>query len=565
MRRLCLLTLSVLLVVCAGRVFSQGISSRGAAAAARTAPSGKPFAVSLVDVAAEVGLRARFVNGDEKAKRYIIEANGTGVAFVDFDNDGWDDIFLVNGSRLDGSGASGNYLFRNQRGKFVDVTSQAGVERSGWGNGVCVGDVDNDGFDDLFVTYWGANVLYRNTGKGRFRAQVWEDRGEWSTGCSFLDYDRDGKLDLVVTRYVGFDRARTPLPGAAPNCMWKGTPVFCGPRGLPPGGLTLYKGHGDGTFTDVTTSSGAIAAGRFYGFSVLATDLNHDGWTDIYAAGDSSPSVMLRNNKDGTFSELGAETGLAYNEHGYEQGGMGVAAGDFDNDGRLDLIKTNFAGDYPNLYHNVGAGIFEDVVMKAGLAVNPQYVGWGVGMVDFDNDGWLDVLQVNGHVFPELEKKPGGEPFRNPRLLYRNLGGGRFEDVSARAGPGVAQRASSRGAAFADFDNDGDMDVLIMNMHEAPSLLRNDMKSGNGWLQVRLGGLAMGAVVTVEAGGRKQAQTVVSQTSFLSYNGRRLHFGLGKADRVDGLTVAWPSGRTERFPVEGINRLLKLEEGRGRP
>lgn len=529
------------------------------------APSGRPFAVSLVDVAAQSGLRARFVNGGEAAKQYIIEANGTGVAFFDFDNDGWDDVFLVNGSRLGGGNAGGNYLFRNDHGKFVDVTKQAGMQRTGWGNGVCVGDVDNNGYDDLFVTYWGANVLYLNTGKGSFRAVVWKDRGEWSTGCSFLDYDRDGRLDLVITRYLEFDPAKTPQPGAAANCMWKGSPVFCGPRGLPPGGLTLYRGNGDGTFVDVTEPSGAGAAGRFYGFTVLATDFNHDGWTDIYVAGDSSPSVMLRNNKNGTFSELGTETGVAFNEHGYEQGGMGLAAGDFDNDGRLDLIKTNFTGDYPNLFHNLGAGIFEDVAMKAGLAVNPQYVAWGVGLVDFDNDGWLDVFQVNGHVFPELEKKPGGEPFKNPRILYRNLGGGRFEDVSAMAGPGVSERASGRGAAFADFDNDGDMDVLIMNMHGAPSLLRNDMTSGNGWLQVRLSGIAMGAVVTLEAGGRKQAQTVVSQTSFLSHNGRRLHFGLGKAKTVDGLTVAWPSGRVERFSVTGINRILRLDEGKGAP
>jgi hypothetical protein len=526
-------------------------------------PSGRPFAVKLVDVAVQAGLKAQFVSGGERSKKYIVEANGSGVAFVDYDNDGWDDIFLVNGTQFGAGKVGGNYLFHNERGRFVDVTRQSGIARTGWGNGVCAGDVNKDGFDDLFVTYFGANVLYRNTGKGGFSAEPWPDNGEWSTGCSFLDYDRDGVLDLVVSRYVGFELAKVPLPGAAANCQWKGSPVFCGPRGLPMGGLTLYRGKGDGTFADVTEASGAGGAGKFYGFSVAAADLNGDGWTDIYVASDSSPSVLLRNHRDGTFTELGAETGVAFNEHGHEQGGMGVAAGDFDNDGRLDLIKTNFAGDYPNLYKNVGDGIFEDVVMKAGLAVNPQYVGWGVGFVDFDNDGWLDVFQVNGHVFPELERKAGGEPYKNPRLLYRNLGSGKFEDVSAMAGPGVAQRASSRGAAFADFDNDGDVDALIMNMHEGPSLLRNDSTSGNGWLQVVVDG--MGAVVTVEAGGRRQAQTALSQTSFLSYNGRRLHFGLGKAERVDGLTVAWPSGRRERFAVEGINRILRLQEGKGTP
>lgn len=512
--------------------------------------------MKLTDVATAVGLRARFVSGGETTKKYIVEANGSGVAFVDYDNDGWDDIFLVNGTQFGDGKAGGNYLFHNEHGRFVDVTKQAGMARTGWGNGVCAGDVDKDGFDDLFVTYWGANVLYRNTGKGGFRAEVWPDKGEWSTGCSFLDYDRDGRLDLVVSRYVGFELAKVPLPGAAANCMWKGAPVFCGPRGLPMGGLTLYHGNADGGFEDVTAKSGV---GGFYGFSVIAADLDQDGWADIYVASDSTPSVLLRNNRNGTFTELGAETGLAFNEHGFEQGGMGVAAGDFDNDGRLDLIKTNFAGDYPNLYRNIGGGSFEDVVMKAGLAVNPQYVAWGVGFIDFDSDGWLDVFQVNGHVFPGLPN----EPYKNPRLLYRNLGGGKFEDVSAIAGPAMAYRASSRGAAFGDFDNDGDIDVLIMNMHGGPSLLRNDSSSGNGWLQVLVS--SVGAVVTLESGGRMQTQTALSQSSFLSYNGRRLHFGLGKAERVASLTVAWPSGRTERFPVEGINRVLPLKEGTGRP
>ena len=315
----------------------QGMATQGAAAAARMKASGRPFAVKLVDVAAQAGLRARFVSGGETAKKYIVEANGSGVAFVDYDNDGWDDVFLVNGTRFGGGNAGGNYLFRNETGRFVDVTKAAGMERVGWGNGACVGDVDRDGFDDVFVTYWGANVLFRNTGKGGFRAVALADKGEWSTGCSFVDYDRDGVLDLVVSRYLGFDLAKVPLPGAAANCQWKGAPVFCGPRGLPFGGLTLYKGKGDGTFSEVLRREG------FYGFTAVAVDLNEDGWADIYVASDSSPSVLLRNNGDGTFAELGAETGVAFNEHGYEQGGMGVAVGDFDNDGRLDLMKTNFA------------------------------------------------------------------------------------------------------------------------------------------------------------------------------------------------------------------------------
>ena len=525
---------------------AQGIATQGAAPVARPEASGRPFAVTFKDVAAEVGLRARFVSGGEATKRYIVEANGTGVAFTDFDNDGWDDIFLVNSSALGTPAAGGNYLFRNDHGRFVDVTLKAGMQRTGWGNGVCAGDVDGDGFDELFVTYWGANVLYRNTGKGGFRAEPWPDRKEWSTGCAFLDYDHDGHLDLAVARYVAFDLAKTPKAGAAANCQWKGVAVFCGPRGLPFGGLTLYKGKGDGTFAAVQEWK------DFYGFTVMATDLNQDGWTDLYVAGDSSPSLLLRNLGNGKFAELGAETGVAFSEHGNEQGGMGIAAGDFDNDGRLDLFKTNFAGDYPNLYRDLGGGIFEDVVMKAGLAVNPQYVGWGAGFVDFDNDGWLDVFQVNGHVFPELKNE-----YRNPRLLYRNLGGGRFEDVSLAAG--LTEKASSRGAAFADFDNDGDVDVLIMNMGGAPTLLRNESRSAHGWLQVRLLGQAMGAVVTVTVGGRSQAQTLTSQSSFLSHNGRRLGFGLGAAKGAEKVKVVWPDGRTtERLDVAG-NQVLVLE------
>lgn len=568
MRPVCVFAGLAFLAFGAHRLQPQGTSSQGAVAVARMAPSGRPFAASFEDVARQAGLRARFVNGGVTTKRFIIEANGTGVAFLDFDNDGWEDVLLVNSSQLGAKAAHtapGNYLFRNESGRFIDVTATAGLLNAGWGNGVCVADVDNNGFDDLFITYWGANVLYLNTGKGKFQSRPWKDAREWSTGCSFLDYDRDGWLDLVVTRYAGFDPARTPLPGAAANCMWKGTPVFCGPRGLPQGGLRLYRGDGQGNFEEVTATTRADAAGSFYGFTAIATDLNRDGWSDIYVAGDSSPSVLLRNNRDGTFSELGTETGVAFNEHGYEQGGMGVAAGDFDNDGQLDLVKTNFAGDYPNAYRNLGHGIFEDVVIKAGLAVNPQYVGWGVGLVDFDNDGLLDIFQASGHVFPELGKRPGGEPFENPRLLYRNLGGGHFEDVSSLSGPGITHKASSRGAAFADFDNDGDMDVLIMNMNETPSLLRNGLKNSNAWLQVALAGVAQGAIVTLEAAGVKQTQAMLSQTSFLSYNGRRLHFGLGTARRVERLTVEWPSGRTERFLIKEINRVVRVEEGKGEP
>jgi hypothetical protein len=554
---------------------SQGVATRNAEPAPRPALSGKPFLARFTNVAAEAGLQMRFTSGDEKSKKYIVEANGTGVALIDYDNDGWLDIFLVNGSRLDAPPKdASNRLYRNLRnGKFTDATAESGLIRTGWGNGVCAADYDNDGHVDLYVTYWGPNVLYRNTGKGSFedvtaKAGVAGPPKDWSTGCTFLDYDRDGHLDLFVASYQDFDLTTAPLPGKSANCEWKGLPVFCGPRGLPYGHAALYRNRGDGIFEDVTAKSGIGAAKGFYAFTAVAADLNADGWTDIYVASDSTPSLYFRNNKDGTFSEIGAETGLAFNEHGFEQGGMGVAVGDFNGDGRLDLIKTNFAGDHPNAYRNLGKGIFEDVVVKAGLAVNPQYVGWGVALVDLDNDGWQDVMQVNGHVYPELEQSSLQERYFNPRLVYRNLGTGRLEDVSALAGPGIAEKKSSRGAAFGDFDNDGDMDAIVMNMGDAPSLLRNDLTPARHWIRLKLEGRksnrsAISAIVTIEAGGRSQTLPVLSQSSFLSQNDLQLHFGLDSARTVDKIRVAWPGGITEEFPGAEADRTLLLIEGSG--
>jgi enediyne biosynthesis protein E4 len=516
-----------------------------------------------------------FESGNEQSKKYIIEANGSGVAFLDYDNDGRQDIFLVNGSRLEGFAngkAPTNHLYRNTgNGHFTDVTAEAGLTHSGWGNGVCVADFDNNGFDDIFVTYWGRNVLYRNGGKGKF-ADVTESAGlagsdkDWSSGCSFLDYDRDGHLDLLVSSYQQFDPATAPKPGHGSNCEWKGLPVFCGPRGLPFGKVTLYHNRGDNTFEEVTSKAGIASAGSFYAFTVIAADLDGDGWTDVYIACDSTPNLFFRNNRNGTFSELGTETGLAFNEHGFEQGGMGVAVGDYDNDGKLDLLKTNFAGDYPNLYRNLGGGSFEDVVIKARLNVNPQYVGWGVGFIDLDNDGWRDILQANGHVYPELDSSKLEEKYRNPRLVYRNLANGTYEDVSAICGPGVMQKHSSRGAAFGDFNNDGTMDALVMNMGEPPSLLKNTLKNENHWIKLQLSGTisnqsAIGATVIVEAGGLRQTDAVLSQSSYVSRNDNRLHFGLGKATRVDRIVVRWPSGVTEEFPGSPADQLLLLTEG----
>lgn len=557
-----------------GFLHGQGVATRNVTAEARPKLSGRPWPVAFTDEAALAGLVHPVIAGGEKSKKYILEANGSGVALIDFDNDGWLDIFVVNGSRLENPPVTAtNRLYRNRRdGRFEDISSAAGAAAKGWGNGVCAGDFDNDGFIDLFVTYWGPNLLLRNDGGKRLvnvtgQAGVAGPPREWSSGCTFLDYDRDGKLDLFVVSYQEFDPATAPLPGNASTCEWKGMPVFCGPRGLPFGRATLYRNLGDGKFADVTTESGIGATRGFYAFTTVAADLTGDGWADLYVACDSTPSLLFRNERNGTFREIGTEAGVAFNEHGFEQGGMGVAVGDYGGDGLLDLLKTNFAGDHPNLYKGVGRGIFEDVVIAAGLGVNPQYVAWGVAFADLDNDGWPDILQVNGHVYPELEARAGAEKFRNPRIVYRNLGQGRFEDVSELSGPGIAAQHSSRGAAFGDLDNDGDIDAVVINMNEPPSLLRNARRSPGHWLRVQLEGTvsnksAIGAVVTVRAGGRSQIQPVLSQSSFISQNDLRLHFGLGAAAAYDSIHVRWPNGAEEEFPGGPANRDVRLNEGR---
>ena len=557
----------VIAYCCIFSVKGQGVATRNTAPEVRPDFSGQPWPVQFTDIALTNGLKTPVISGGEKAKRYIVEANGSGIAFLDYDNDGYLDVLLVNGSRLEGAPLNAtNKLFRNDgKGSFADVSAASGVTQKGWGNGICAGDYDNDGYTDAFITYWGPNVLLRNTGKGRF-----EDASknipapvakEWSSGCTFIDYDRDGLLDLFVTSYQKFDVATAPLPGKSSNCEWKGMPVFCGPRGLPYGKVTLYRNKGAGVFEDVTVKSRVGEAQGFYAFTAIAADLNEDGWPDLYVASDSTPSLFFRNNKDGTFSEIGTEAGVAFNEHGFEQGGMGLALADFNGDGHIDLMKTNFAGDHPNLYVNRGKGIFEDGVLRAGLGVNPQYVGWGIGFADFDNDGWPDLMQVNGHVYPELESRKSNEEYRNPRIVYRNLGNGRFEDVSARSGAAIGEKHSSRGAAFGDFDNDGDIDVLVMNMNEPPSLLRNELKSANHWVKLKLEGTksnrgAIGAVVSLG----KQKLPVLSQSSFTSQSDLRLHFGLGSSTETGEITVRWPSGERQVFASEKADREIRLVE-----
>ncbi len=555
--------------------WGQGVATRSVRPTPRGKPSGLPFHARFVDVAAEAGLRAPVIYGEEYRKTYILETTGCGAAFLDYDNDGWPDILLLSGTRLEGPAPAEatNRLYRNNRdGTFTEVTGKAGLGRTGWASSVAVGDYDNDGHTDVFLTYWGQNILYRNRGDGAFAdltpaSGLLDRRTRWGSGATFLDYDRDGDLDLFVANYIEFDPKSIPRPGENANCNWKGIPVNCGPRGLPPGRHSLYRNNGDGTFTDASAPSGIAAARGSYAMTAVAADLDNDGWVDIYVAGDSTPSFLFRNNRDGTFAEQGLERGVAVNEDGTEQAGMGLGIGDYNLDGSLDIFKTHFADDTNILYRNDGKGNFDDVTLASGLGVETRFIGWGAAIADLDNDGAPDLFLVTGGVYPEVEKQLPSYPFRTPRAVFRNLANGRFEELIEQAGPGVAAAHSSRGAAFADYDNDGDLDVLVVNLHQPPSLLRNDSTGPGRWLQVKLVGVksnrsAIGARVTALYGGRRQAQEVLSQSSFYSANDLRLHFGLGGATAAD-LEVRWPNGSTERFAAVPAGRLVTIREGAG--
>ena len=525
------------------------------------------YTVDFRNIANQAGVNAVFPNGGTVSKQYIIETTGSGIAFIDYDNDGLLDLFV-----LSGEGGTNRMYHNEGHGKFRDVTDDLGLRSSGWAQGVCAGDYDNDGFTDLFVTYWGQNHLYRNIQGKRFEdvtaaAHLKQDRVRYNTGCAFLDIDNDGHLDLFVSNYLKFDPSTTPKPGANPYCFYRGIAVNCGPRGLPFDRNILYRNNGDGTFSDISESSGIAAPEGHYSLGVLTGDFNEDGLTDIYVACDQTPSLLYINKGGGHFEEEGVIRGVAFDQNGKAMSGMGVDAADYAGDGHMSIFRTNFSDEFETLYRNRGNGTFDDITLDAGLGQNTRYVGWGTGFFDFNNDGWKDLFLVNGHVFPEVERLQIDIHYKDRAILYQNLGNGRFRDISQNAGPALLEKHSSRGVAFGDFDNDGAMEIAVNNQNERPSLLKQAMNPPGHWVLLKLTGTrsnrsAIGARVKLVAAGHAQYGEVRSGGSYLSQNDLRLHFGLGPAMKIDRIEITWPSGEKQVLSHQACDRVITITEPR---
>ena len=552
--------------------------------AARTgtgnAGTGGSYGVTFSNIARAAGLTHKTIYGGERQNKYLLETTGCGVAWFDYDNDGWLDHFFVNGTRLSGlpkDQDATTHLYRNNRdGTFTDVTSQAGLARAGWGQGVCVGDYDNDGFDDLFISYYGGNVLYKNNGNGKFtdvsvKAGVAGTKSRWGSGAAFVDYDKDGALDLFIANYIDLDLKTAPTPETGP-CLYKGVMVACGPPGLEGGKNILYHNNGNGTFADVSEKAGITKAYGTYGLGVVVADFDNDSWPEIYVANDSAPAALYLNNKNGTFTDIGVEAGAAYSSDGKPQAGMGVGVGDYDGDGLLDIFKTNFSGDTSTLYHNLGpkSGLlsFDDVTFTSGIGLNTRWLGWGCGFVDFDNDGWPDIFLVNGHVYPEVAKLETEAGYPQRKVLYQNLRNGNFKDLTEEIGGALLERTASRGCAFGDFDNDGDLDVVINPINDYPVLLRTDSTTNNNWILVKAIGTksnrtGIGARIKAVIEDKTRIDEVRSGGSYYSQNDLRVHFGLGKAAKVKKLEVQWPSGAVDILNDVAVNQVIYVKEGVG--
>lgn len=554
------------------------LSPMSLAVSAIQTPAANDFKIAFTNVAKSAGLTHKTIYGDEQKNKYLLETTGCGVAWFDFDNDGWLDLFFVNGSRFSGI-VKGQEpitkLYKNNRnGTFTDVTAKSGLAKSGWGQAVCVGDYDNDGWDDLFVSYFGKNTLFKNNGNGTFtdttdKAGVGVNKTRWGSGSAFLDFDKDGDLDLFVGSYIDFDVKTAPTPETGP-CLYKGVMVACGPPGLTGGVNMLFQNNGNGTFTDVSEKSGIRKTIGTYALGVLIADFDNDTWPDIYVANDSAPAALYHNNGNSTFTDIGVESGAAYSGDGKPQAGMGVSAGDFDGDGLPDIFKTNFSGDTSTLYRNLGKNNFDDVTFATGIGLNTRWLGWGCGFFDPDNDGWLDILLVNGHVYPEVTKLTTEAGYAQRKVLYRNLRNKTFQDVTEKIGGALIEPTAGRGCAFGDFDNDGDVDVVINPVNESPVLMRLDSPApkdgGNNWIAVKAIGTisnrsGIGARVTCITDDQTQFNEVRSGGSYYSQNDLRVHFGLGKAAKVKTIEIRWPSGKVSKLNDVAVNQVVIVKEG----